>query len=439
MLLNTARSLAQWLLLTVIFCLIVGLLHMFSREVTLDSVRNIDFKLIQDFSTHYDFEQTEDRKRFKLAIGNLSAAEGKAFYPIATVGKGFCIENGSLKNLCAAYPNIGALEAAIDSGEMTEVYGTKILKTAEKNHYYIGELSGHPAWLIGEAGKYLAFPVDSAMRELTFLKNAHYYLLDNRGQSKLWQKNRWIWLFSFLVAIILWTGNFQYRLLIEKKVQNLYKKEDEVEAVISDKNNELTILNLQVDSLKNEIETELSQNELELLQLTLAEAEKNLVMTEEDYLSALVEKDEFEEELTSLRKRLSSIAKAEDIEALSDQLNTLKSLWQKDFNWLERYDVESKIATNNKRRTPFTLFVAFSGLERYLKSTCYRYSIDASDNEGRIEKLFEEGKISGKKKSLLNDARLARNKWLHEGKYPDQVLLNRLLDLLEKENTQPRV
>ena len=81
MLLNTARSLAQWLLLTVIFCLIVGLLHMFSREVTLDSVRNIDFKLIQDFSTHYDFEQTEDRKRFKLAIGNLSAAEGKAFYP----------------------------------------------------------------------------------------------------------------------------------------------------------------------------------------------------------------------------------------------------------------------------------------------------------------------------------------------------------------------
>ena len=412
---------------------------MFSREVTLDSVRNIDFKLIQDFSTHYDFEQTEDREIFKIAIDNLSGAKGKAFYPVATVGKEFCIENSSLPYLCAVYPNLEVIEAAIDSGETTEVYGTTILKTAEEKHYYIGEVPGQPAWLIGEAGKYLAFPFDSAMRELTFLRNAHFYLLDNRGQSKLWQKNRWIWLFSFLVAITLWVANFQYRLLIEKKVKELYKKEDDVESVISDKNNELTVLKLEVDSLKNQIETELSKDEQESLQLTLTETEGRLAETEDDYLSAMLEKDAFENELTSLRKRLSGIAKVKDIEVLSDQLNTLKSLWQKDFNWMERYDVESEIATNNKKRTPFTLFVAFSGLERYLKSSCYRYCIEASDNEGRIEKLFQEGKISEKKKTLLTEARLARNKWLHEGKYPDHKLLNHLLLLLEKENTQPRV
>ena len=437
--LSTAKSLLQWLLFTVIFCLIVGLLHMFSREVTLDSVRNIDFKLIQDFSTHYDFEQTENRERFKIAIDNLSGAKGKAFYPIATVGKEFCIENGSLPYLCTVYPNFEVIEAAIDSGEITEVYGTKILKTAEQNHYYIGELSGHPAWLIGEAGKYLAFPVDSNMRELAFLKNAHYYLLDDRGQNKLWQKNRWIWPLSFILSMIAWVVVYLRRRRQDKKMSKLRQREVDVESIISGKNNELTVLKLRIDTLENEIEAESSQDGKDIIQQDLTKIQNELLELEKEHYGLIDEKEDLDNQLASARRRLSSESKVKNMEALSGDLNTFRDLWRTDFKWTKRYEVDAEVATNNKDRTPFTVYVAFSAFERHLKNSCHRYSIYAQDNESRIDKLLEANKIRPAEGQFLHKVRHARNKFLHEGKPPDAKLFSDLLILLEEKGTNAKV
>lgn len=445
MFLSTFKSLSTWISLlrcigyTTLFCFIVGLLQMFSREITVDSVRNIDFQLIQDFSAGFDLQQDEDRVSFKRAIDNLAGSSGKAFYPIALVGEDFCIENGALFYLCKKYPSLRAIEAELALGESTTSYGTRVLKTADEKYFYIGKATGKREWLIGEAGQYLAFPADSWKRELTFLKGAPYYFMDKRGFRKMWQKNRWIWLVCFSIAIMLWGLNLRYRLRIEKKTKVLKEEKDNLESKISDMNNEVNILRLRSESLESEIEAAPTLEEQEMLRAELSEAKIKLEGTEEESLAVMFEKDAVDKELNGLRKKLSSSAKAKDAEAMADQLKQLKSLWQKDPKWLERYEVEYHVATNNKKRTPFTLFIAFSGLERYLTNTCYRYCIEATDNLDRINKLFEEKKIDEKKKDLLHEARLARNDWFHEGKFPDSKLLSRLLNLLEKEQTHPRV
>ena len=438
MLLNVFKSLVEWLLWTLGFCLIIGLLHMFSREITLDSVRHIDFRLIQDFSKHYNFEESEDRKRFKLAIGNLSGVKGKAFYPIAMIGEGYCIENGSLTYLCAAYPDLAAIEADIASGKTTKIYDTTILETAQEKYYYIEELPSHPGWLIGEAGKYLAFPVESPMRHLTFLKNAHFYLTDNRGRSKLWQKNLWSWATTLFLSLIAWAWFFQRRLMKEKEFKALYIKQEYIESALSEKNHELAILRIDVESLNSRIESEASQDEKELLELALTDTQAKLAVVEHDYLVAAVDRDKLSDRIVSIRKTLKGLAKDVDIESVSSQLAGIKSLWQNDFGWTERYDVEVNIASAIGKRTPFTLSVAFAGLERYLKNKCKKEDIEVRNTlEARIDRLRKEEKISESNKMLLHEARIARNSWLHDGKYPKPDLVHRLLRFLKSEGTTP--
>ena len=437
--LSTFKSPAVWLFYTALFCLAIGLMQMFSREVTLDSVRNIDFKLIQDFTAQYDLEQTQDKQRFKVAIENLSGPEGKAFYPIAAIGTAFCIENSAASYLCRIFPDASAVEAAIASGKTTEISGTTILNTADNQHYYVGELVGQSRWLIGEAGKYLAFPVDSKMRELAFLKNAHYYLLDDRGRKKLWQKNRWIWLLSFILSISAWVVVSLRRRAQDKKVNKLYQKEVAVESIISEKNNELTVLKLRIGTLETEIEAESSQDEKNIIQQDLKKVQNELLELEKEHYGLIDEKEGLESQLTSARRRLSSESKVKNMEALSGDLNTLKDLWQTDFKWTERYEVESEVATNNKDRTPFTVYVAFSAFERHLKNSCHRYSIYGQDNESRVDKLLEANKIRPAEGKFLHRVRHARNKFLHEGKPPDAKLFSELLILLEEKGTNAKV
>ena len=413
---------------------------MFSREVTLDSVRNIDFKLIQDFTAQYDLEQAQDRQRFKVAIDNLSGAGGKAFYPIAAIGTAFCIENSAAPHLCTTFPSPSALEAAIASGKTTEISGTTILNTADNQHYYVGELLGQSRWLVGAAGKYLAFPVDSKMRELAFLKNAHYYLLDDRGQNKLWQKNRWIWLLIFILSTIAWVVVFLRRRAQDKKMSKLRQREVAVESILSEKNHELAILRIDVESLNSRIESEASQDEKELLELALTDTQAKLAVVEHDYLVAAVDRDKLSDRIVSIRKTLKGLAKDVDIESVSSQLTKIKSLWQNDFDWTERYHVEVNIASAIGKRTPFTLSVAFAGLERYLKNKCRKEDIEVRNTlEARIDRLRKEEKISESNKTLLHEARIARNSWLHDGKYPKPDLVHRLLRFLKSEGTTPMI
>ena len=413
---------------------------MFSREVTLDSVRNIDFKLIQDFTAQYDLEQAQDRQRFKVAIENLSGPEGKAFYPIAAIGTAFCIENSAASYLCRIFPDASAVEAAIASGKTTEISGTTILNTADNQHYYVGELLGQSRWLVGAAGKYLAFPVDSKMRELAFLKNAHYYLLDDRGRKKLWQKNRWIWLLIFILSTIAWVVVFLRRRAQDKKMSKLRQREVAVESILSEKNHELAILRIDVESLNSRIESEASQDEKELLELALTDTQAKLAVVEHDYLVAAVDRDKLSDRIVSIRKTLKGLAKDVDIESVSSQLTKIKSLWQNDFDWTERYHVEVNIASAIGKRTPFTLSVAFAGLERYLKNKCRKEDIEVRNTlEARIDRLRKEEKISESNKTLLHEARIARNSWLHDGKYPKPDLVHRLLRFLKSEGTTPMI
>ncbi len=449
MLLNTLKSASTWisfskcLIYTAAFCLVVGLLQMFSREITIDSVRNIDFKLIQDFSAGYDFEKDEDRQKFKRAIDNLSGYTGKAFYPIALIGNDDCIENGDLAYLCRQYPNLQAVEAAIALGESTTSYGTTVIKTDDANYYYIGRASGHDEWLIGEAGKYLAFPADSWMRELAFLKNADYYLTDKRGLRKLWQKNQWIWLVSFVIALFLWGTNFLYHLKKQKEIDGLYREKDKAESDASDKSNAVNQLEFQRNSQNDRIlileeQEQEYKEELEQIRSERTKTERDLSQAMDEWRSAEEDKKMLDAKLSNMRNKLDASAKTKDSEKLSDELNSLKSLWQIDPSWYERYNVEHIVATNSEERTPFTAFVAFSGMERFLKAACNRNRIDArDDNQDRVAKLFEAEKIFWDEKKFLKKAMRARNAWVHDGKHPNPTLLKELLKLLEKRNTKP--
>ena len=439
MLLTTIRSFSIWMAVTFLFCMAIGLMQMFSREVTIDSVRSIDFQLLTQAAKNADLQGEEGKSEYLKLLGVLTRADGRAFFPVAVVEQEGCAENGSIPNLCERFKNKSEVDQSMAASKTIESYGNTILRTDDNGFFFVSMVDNGRSWLVGDAGQYLAFSYNSLKREAHFLKSSSKYITEPSGRSKLWSKNRWIWLFSFMFSLSLWVAVFQFKRQMKKRIDAAYAIRNESENIISDKNNQLLALKIEKEQLSEMLILEDSADDLELAKQRLMDTERQLSQVEDDFLAALLEKDRQEDQISKLIRKVSNSERLNEFDDLSRNLNTLKRLWLTELNWLERYDTEYKIATSNPRRTPFTLFVAFTGWERYLKTMCKKNRIDADGNMTRINELVSNRKISQSQGNFLHEVRSSRNDWLHEGKYPSDKLVTRLLDFLENKQTQPRI
>ena len=87
MLLTTIRSFSIWMAVTFLFCMAIGLMQMFSREVTIDSVRSIDFQLLTQAAKNADLQGEEGKSEYLKLLGVLTRADGRAFFPVAVASR----------------------------------------------------------------------------------------------------------------------------------------------------------------------------------------------------------------------------------------------------------------------------------------------------------------------------------------------------------------
>ncbi len=425
----------RYVFVTFLFCLLIGLANMFGREVTLDNVRNIDFKIIRGFSSGIDILDPKGRDIFLSSVGNLTNSDGEAFYPVALIYRDGCIENGRVKKLCGTFPSLSSVQNQLRIGNVFHTYGVDILETKDGKYLYISELDGGGKFLVGDAGKYVVHGRNSIMPEITFLKGAHYFLTTERGVSKLWEKNRWLWLMILIVSAAVYVFLLRTRKKFESHLRDAYQERKLDELRVIENNSLISQLRLKIDSLQDEMSLDTSSEEKERLKNDLEEKNRELAELWEHHEDAVQSLERQEEMVSALRKKIGDDGRSRDIYRLGEELKNLKSLWLTEYPWVSRRDVESNVVTNSQERTPFTLYIALTGFERYLKRMCRINCIDAEDNVTRINRLFLNDKISISQKEFLTQVRIARNKWFHEGKYPDLELVSRLLRFLEKENT----
>ena len=114
------------------------------------------------------------------------------------------------------------------------------------------------------------------------------------------------------------------------------------------------------------------------------------------------------------------------------QLRNIKGLWNAQYKWERRFDEEKSFVG----KTPFGVSGAFIAFEIYLKNAYQELQKDFDELtlEEIIDYLFDQGHLRPKEKSLLHETRIARNSWVHDAKYPNEKIIDNIIDFLNSRN-----
>lgn len=434
------RVLGKWLKRAPAICLVVGLIQMMEYEATLDTVRGIDFKLIERSIEGRDLKREEDVAAIKSTINALTTRSGWALFPVAILSEGVCFENGSAKRLCNLYASKEDFAKHKVKSDVGPIYGSKAFRAEEGGAYIFSEFSDGSGILLGEAGAY------ALSGRAAFLDKLPYYLT-RAGFKKMYSKSQYIW---WVISIVV----FVFVLAKEVAVRRNRRRWSKARASLLIKDREASKA---LDDLnKARAKAQLMENELEEqrnisdalnrdFSEKLEKAQARVTAAEELYFEAL---QTYEEQVTVANKEDAKLTSEQTKRALEErtaELNKIKGLWMYDYGWSDRLEIERDITAQGN--SPFIRNVSFIGFERFIKNLAlqklnYGWSRlkahDGPDIIDLIDELAEANIISVKDKNFFHEVRMARNDWLHEGKPPTEQLLTRLVNKLEKSNPVTR-
>ena len=415
-------------------CLIVGLIQMMEYEATLDSVRGIDFKIIERSISGRDLERNEDVVAIKSTISALTTRSGWALFPIAILSEDSCFENGSTKQLCNLYASQEDFAKEKLKSDIGFIYGSKSVRVENGGVFIFSEFSNGNATLLGEAGAYVL------SGRAAFLDKMPYYL-SCRGLKKMYSKSQYIWwvisVTIFIIIMIKELAVIRNRRRWTTARVTLLIKDREARKALDDLNKARAKSHL----MENKLEEQRNVSDL-LMQdfskkLEQARAREN--DAEELYFETL---QSYEAQVADANKKDSKLTSAQAKRALEErtaELNKIKGLWMCDHGWKDRLEIEREITTQGN--SPFIRNVSLVGFERFIKTLArqklnYGWSKLTSQDGPKIidliDELAEANMISEKDKNFFHEVRIARNDWMHEQKLPTEQLLTKLVNKLDK-------
>ena len=436
------RILGKWLKQVPIVCLAVGLIQMMEYEVTLDSVRNIDFKIIERSIEGRNLSVNKDVEIIKNTIDSLTTYSGWVLFPVAILTSNGCFENGSGHRLCKRYTTEKEFLNETLRGDKSQSYDVSLLLSTAGHTYMFSRLTNGQGTLIGEAGAYSS----SVWGRAAFIEKIPYYL-SGSGIKKMYSKSKYIW---FVISVMVFILIFTRELALKKNRKRwldarlkLYQKDGEARKALE----ELNEARMQSQMMMTELEQQRSHTESlkQNYNKRLEEVLERERESEEAYFEIL---ESFEEQELISKKLDTKLTTAQSRQALEEtrkELTKIKRLWTHDYGWNERFDIESEISSGGN--SPFIRNVSFIGFERFIKNLAQqkldytRSDLKSYDGPGVI-KLIDEleaaNMISKKDKTFFHEVRIARNNWMHEGKLPSQELLKRLVVKLDKVKPKPQ-
>lgn len=468
-LISRIKSYVVWVCTSLLICLLVGIIQMYEREITLDGVRSIDFKIIHRL---LDYQSKVDKvgvKAIEDALNTLTSSSGKVLFPLAIIGQRGCMENGegeNMRHLCDRYPESVSFEEAIPNTAITAIDGVRLMKLGE--HYYMFQhLKAADAWLLGKAGQYIYAEKDGISRLVFFLGyRLDNYLFEADGLRRM-ASNSWaLWLLilgtSLFLGLSLKAKHFANRhkylsLQQEKKkiqkqwvlskeqytiLANQLKEKDQLLAI---KEVELNDLYDESDSIESEsknsrLEQHHLQAEIAAIRLSIGELGYELKHSEDQVLLLEDKESELHSADDKQQRKLSNKDKDEASSSARSDLERLKKLWRLDQKWSRRQQAEADIAPCDGK-TPFTVTQAFIAFENYVEDWVISISPQRADEDhsfySNIEHLFQRGFITDDDKDFFHGLRMRRNDWFHNGRQPPLGMVNKLLEYLQTKNLKP--
>lgn len=435
------RVLGKWLKRAPVICLVVGLIQMMEYEATLDSVRGLDFKLIERSIKGRDLKAEEDVVAVKSTINALTTRSGWALFPVAVLSEGACFENGSTKRLCNLFVSQEDFAKEKVKSDLDPIYGHEAMRTPGGRILIYSELPEGMGILLGQAGAY------EVLGRAAFLDKLPYYLFTRAGLKKMYSKSQYIW---WVISIVVFVFVLAKEVAVRRNRQRwqearmgLLKKDKEARRALDDLNEARAKAQL----MKNELEEQRNVSDALKRDFSkkLEKAQARETAAEDLYFETL---QAYEEQVAVANKEDAKQTFAQTKRSLEEktvELSKIKGLWRYDYGWSDRLEIERDITAQGN--SPFIRYVSFVGFERFIKNLAlqklnYGWSRlkahDGPDIIDLIDELAEANMISVKDKNFFHEVRMARNNWLHEGKPPTEQLLTRLVNKLEKSNPVTR-
>ena len=429
------------------------LIQLFTREVTLDGVRGVDFDLVYNFVNKKDNFNTPYLKK---ALHSLTK-EDEVLFPMAILNKKGCVDNSlenSTKQICKLLENIDSFEKFIKTQKVLSINDKKYVN--HTSHFFIYKQFTHmDGYLIGHAGKYVLSNDLEITKFFYFLENEFFNLFTTQdGRSKLWQKSKdmfftIIFLSAFLGFLYLRRikrNLLRYKLLLREK--QLQKKEwdkalseqksikkalDAKEEEIAIKESELAeLLHSSTDDAKLKKEISQLKDSKDVMLSKLQDASQTITTLE-------VKEESLIKTILTQSKRLAKKDNASVNEQNFHELSEIKKLWRVEPKWQERSKIEINVATTDGH-TPFTITQAFITFDAYILARATRKGYKANEKDdlyNAINFLQDNQLLRAGEKGLFHKIRKSRNEWFHHAKYPNDTIIKKLLDVLEFHNQKP--
>ena len=426
------------------------LIQLFTREVTLDKIRGVDFNLI------YNFVNTEDNfqtKHLQKVLNSLTTKDNVLF-PIAILKQNNCIDNSQPNSniqICKQLKNMSNFEAFLNTQKILKIENKNYVNHSSKFFMY-KQFTNTEGYLIGHAGKYVLSNELEISKFFYFLQHSFIKLITtNDGRIQIWEKSRDMLFTIIFLSLILGylyvrrikINLLKYKELVAKKQkqkkewgealheqklikETLQEKEDEIakiEKLLKVPSQDDEELQAQVSLLKTSKDTM-------ILDLQNSESRiKTLEQKEQSLIKTILEQS----------KRLAQKDNSNINEQNYTELSSIKKLWRLEPKWSERSSIETLVATKDGK-TPFTITQAFISFDSYILARAARKGYKENDKEdlyGAINFLQDNNLLKAGEKGLFHKIRMSRNSWFHHAKYPNEVISKKLISILELENQKP--
>lgn len=453
-----------WVIFALILFASTGLTHMYARSITLAYVQGYDFMIFKKALDQFSVNNPDEKIVMESVI-NVLGGDERVLFPVAIVSKDICLENNSINALCEAFPTRDIFSREINAVKVHDIYKFNLrLNVADlgDGNYVVYDRLLNGDFLIAKTTPYLISGNDFLASERIFASEAYKYFATADGFYSMYRKSYGSWFFIAIVMLVLFVfqerRNFknisylqradQDKLSIERR---LLKSNDLLSQAEAEKN----LLESEVFAARHKLE----QSEgIALSNATLLEAVKEkeselekassrIKIIEDDHLRTLEELIEKEHFISGLLSKIPKQDVAEVAENDNEKLNRLRRLWiDGKLTWDDRLKIESEVSLAKLGRTPFTDYIAYISLERWVTLSCEGYSLINSSKriglQDQIDILKENNIISRDEADFLHEARVARNKWFHGDKQPAQALTVKVVKFLKRKKRpviEPRV
>lgn len=443
------KRLFTWIIFTIILGILLSLALLFSKDLTLETVKKNQFKIYYSFLNKSDLS---DEKFVQQNLDILLSDKKYPLLPLALIFNNKCIENTNeyyakrfnlsiCKNI--NYANL------IDSDKLKIYYSENDLKIIEYNekHYIINKFDGKDVWFLANIKDYYKF--NDYQRFFKFITSGNEglsWLSSFKSIESFFKNSRFIW--TILVpfsAILYLLFTFYYlkqsqknRKLVEEK--NKYINEwDDLNSNIKELINEQTILEKELNKKsKIEIKNDLLNEEINKLNIRNSQLIDNIEYHKNKLKEIEKNEDTISTKINTISKNLTELEKEKLLDDSLNKLNQIDLLWKYNPTWQERYIIENNVSLRDEF-TPFTISQAFICFEKIIENLVVKNDESKKDLTlvEQINFIFEKGLLPSKFENDLHLVRKARNKWFHNGLQPKKEVFDILLDILDKTNTSP--